>query len=141
LLKKRVRLTQSKQITWVMQQGRLYRSSLFLLRCFTTLLHEAPVETVFYSNQQQRTKNTFKVAFVLSKKLSKKAVVRNRIRRRFREVIRLWLLSLTPSPVGEANLPKQLISLVFIPSRNAEEAPLEALQAELLPVLTSFLQQ
>ena len=77
-LSKKYRLTYKSEIEKVFKKGRIVNSNLFMIR--------------FLSNQLVFSRFTI----VVSSKISKKSVIRNRIKRRLREIIRLNILKIKP---------------------------------------------
>ena len=77
-LPKKYRLTDKSEIEKVFKKGRIINSSLFLIR--------------FLSNHLVFSRFTV----IVSSKISKKAVIRNRIKRRLKEIIRLNILKIKP---------------------------------------------
>ena len=99
---KRVRLLRSKDFRRVYDEGSRYASPLF---------------SAFYVREAQAEGP--RVGFTVSRAFGK-AVARNRIKRRFREAVRLCLDRLKPE-----------CSLVINPRRKALETPLAELQQEI----------
>ena len=73
----------------------------------------------------QNTESIPRLAFVVSRTVSKRAVIRNTIRRRAREWVRTRVLSSLPS-----------VDIVMIFSKGAAAAPRKELYAELERVFT-----
>lgn len=76
VLSKKYRLTDKSEIEKVFKKGKILNSDSFLIR--------------FFSNQLVFSKFTV----IVSSKISKKAVIRNKIRRRLREITRLNILKI-----------------------------------------------
>ena len=77
-LPKKYRLTHKSEIEKVFKKGRIINSNLFMIR--------------FLPNQLVFSRFTI----IVSSKISKKSVIRNRIKRRLRETIRLNILKIKP---------------------------------------------
>lgn len=77
-LPKKYRLTNKSGIEKVFKKGRIINSNLFLIK----------------SHYNQSVFSRFTI--IVSSKISKKAVIRNRIKRRLREIIRLNILKIKP---------------------------------------------
>lgn len=101
LLPKINRLRKKKDIQMVLKQGRIIGSDFLFFK--------------FLKNNL----NAIRVAFVVSKKISQKAVVRNKIKRRLREVFRIYLSNL-----------KTGYDLVFFAKRGIEKKCFREIQAE-----------
>ncbi len=100
---KRVRLLRSKDFRRVYDQGSRFAGPFFAAFCVRETLSEGP-----------------HIGFTCPRALGK-AVVRNRIKRRVREAVRLQLSQLSPQ-----------WSIVINPRRKAFDAPTEELQREIL---------
>ena len=85
----------------VLKQGRIMGSDFLFFKFFKNNL------------------NTIRVAFIVSKKISQKAVVRNKIKRRLREVFRIYLSNL-----------KTGYDLVFFTKKGIEKKCFGEIQAE-----------
>lgn len=68
-----------------------------------------------------------KIGFIVSKKVSKKAVERNRVKRLFREAVRLELARIKPG-----------YSLVFIVLNSAKEKDLTEIKQEIVFILGKY---
>lgn len=79
MLKKENRLTRSKEIQNVFTNGRTFKMKDFLIKNLET------------NNEHTRFN------FIISKKISKKAVTRNKIKRQLREIIREVIDEIKPS--------------------------------------------
>jgi ribonuclease P protein component len=78
VLKKKCRLTKNKDFKEILRNGRLVAQAILVLRYLT--------------NNSLQTK----IGFVVSGKVSKKAVARNLIKRRLREAVKIFLPFLKP---------------------------------------------
>lgn len=100
------RLRKQKDIERVLREGR--RSFSSLLTCYINLQTVAGVS---------------RAAVIVGARVSKRAVVRNRIRRRVREAIRAEL--------QEGGLPGRGVDIIVLPRVGALEAPFAALRHQI----------
>src|SRR3989339_1305806 len=83
MLPKQYRLTKMKDFEILFKEGRFYSSPLLQAKIWK-------IEPEKYPRRQYLT-GDLKIGFVVSTKIDKRAVVRNRLKRQMREVVRLLL--------------------------------------------------
>lgn len=83
MLDKQNRITRKKDIERILKKGKSFKEDFLILKT------------------KKNDLNTFRFGFIVSQKVSKKAVVRNKIKRRLREAIKLMAKQLEP---GNDNL-------------------------------------
>lgn len=103
------RLTKKKDFDATYQQGKAVGGKLFLIR--------------FKPNQEGR----IRVGIVISKKVAKKAVTRNKLKRRIREIVRSVILK-----------SKESVDLVIIVKKAAASASYLELESEWKNILTKI---
>ncbi len=108
-LKKELRLKKNKDIQAVKQKGQIYHTPLF---------------SVLYLKKQQ---NGPKFGFVVSKKVDKIAVVRNKIRRQITEAVRNLLPEIRTD-----------VYVLFLVQKKVKQADFEEIKKNLLKVKPIF---
>jgi ribonuclease P protein component len=85
VLKKEERITSKKEFVEVKEKGKLVATSLFSIICLNPPL----TPPLMKGGEEKLLTNNRKFGIIVSKKISKKAVERNKIRRRLMEAVRL----------------------------------------------------
>lgn len=86
---------------------------------------------IYYGKEKTNTDTNTKFGFVVSKKIHKRAVVRNRIKRLMRESVRLYIKNNKDLKINK------YISVIFVAKKNAINKNFETINNTILNLLSN----